>query len=152
MIVQHLLSPLFLLAMLSTACAGIGCSLPYENILAAGGFSGLMDCPDSGQASAKVVGEIVTFGHKYAILDYRYETKPTAEGVAHGGQRILIIQDDRRFLGQYALSSPPVHTVSIRGTSIVIDVPANHGNAITFDNDGPPARAYLGQESVQLFK
>ena len=98
--------------------------------------------------TAEIAGIIHTARHAYAVLDFRYWTKPINGGVSHGGQRILIIEDGRHFVGQYALSPPPSHFVSILGKSILIDVPKEHGNIITFTESGPPPRAYLDQEPV----
>ena len=127
------------------------CSLPFQTILVEGGFSGLARC-DEGNFESRQVGEVAISGKTYAIIDYRYQTKPVSGGSAHGGQRILIVEDGRKYLGQYVIATPPFRAISVRGTSVFVDVPASEGNVIKFDENGPPREAYLTQDPARLFK
>lgn len=139
--------------MLATASAAYGregCPVPYQNILARDGFAGLVNCLNGGRVKARVVGNIESPPHTYTVLDFRYVTAPTPGGVQHGGQEILVIRDGNHFVGQYTLSPPPLHTISVKGASILIDAPKWRGNAIIFTDNGPPSSAYLDQDTVNL--
>jgi hypothetical protein len=127
------------------------CSLPYGAILLEGGFSGLSKC-NTGTFQAKEVGKIAISGNTYSILDYRYRTGPNSNGGAHGGQRILVVEDGRNYMGEYVVGTPPFFTVTVRGASVFIDGPQKYGNEIRFDKDGPPHQAYLAGDLVSLLK
>ncbi len=129
---------------------GQHCVLPYVKILARDGFTGLTDC-SQGTVDAHRVGEVVASGKHYAIIDYRYVTKPmVAGGVSHGGQRILVIESGENFRGGYVLGTPPFYTISIHGKSVYIDAPQSQGNEIRFGDSGPPERVHLAGDLTRL--
>jgi len=127
------------------------CLPPYRTILAEGGFSGIGNC-SGGTLRANEAGEITFAEESYEIIDCRYTTASGPGGSAHGGQRILIFEGRKKYVGQYALGTPPFHRVWVQGNSVYIDVSASEGNKIKFDERGPPQNAYLAQAPASLFK
>ena len=127
------------------------CILPYVTVLSEGGFSGMASC-DAGSFDAAEVGEITIAGRSFQIVDYRYRTRPVPGGSPRGGQRILIVENGKRYVGQYALGTPPFHRIWVQGSSVHIDLPEAQGNEIKFDMNGPLQKTYLAQEPATLFK
>src|SRR6185312_4065496 len=113
------------------------------SILITGGFSGSLDCIKD-QIVIKSAGEITVSEHTFSILDYRYRLTPVECGAAvHGGQRLLIIEDGRVYLGQFVLDTPPFHSVMLQGSTVYIDRGTVEAGQINFSAKGPPNRAYL---------
>src|SRR5579872_2696805 len=117
-------------AVVWSGSAEADCLLKYREVLMSGGFSGLTDC-DHNQIAVREVGTIAIHKHEYTVLDYRYKAAPTPGGSVHGGQRVLII-DDGHYIGQYALSPPPLRSMTVTTMSIIVDVPAANGREIKF--------------------
>jgi hypothetical protein len=126
----------------------VWCLGGLESALAIGGFSGSLDCRDD-QISVKEVGVLSIGGHSYSVYDYRYRLAPTPGGAVHGGQRVLVIDDHRRYVGQYALTL--LHSLSVQKQSIIVE-PAGQGGQISFLPEGPPEKAYVDGEVLHLFR
>jgi hypothetical protein len=129
----------------------ISCFGEIGPILSAGGYSGDLNC-DSIQVEISKVGTITISSNAYAVYDLRYRTIHSAGMVVHGGQRIIVILNGKTYLGQYSLSPPPLHKVTIEGNSIFIDVPPQNGNKITIGKSGPPVSAFLDQDEANFYK
>jgi hypothetical protein len=119
--------------------------------LAEGGYSAgsVYDCSDV-TLKIKKVGDIAVKGRKFSIYFLRYKTIPKSWGVAHGGQRILVFENDKSYIGQY--SGFLANHVYIRGTSVYLDVPKEYGDHISFEGGGPPAQAHVDGYVVDLYK
>lgn len=95
------------------------CYAPLAEILTKGGFSSGIDCTD-GWVKTKLVGRIGTKAGYIAVYDRYYRTNPVAPGAAyHGGQRILLIENGKTYLGQYGKIFPLLKNLSIRDNAIV---------------------------------
>ena len=110
-----------------------------------------MDC-NSAVIKLKRIGTIKTFDAAYSIYDFRYRTVPVSNLVAHGGQKILIFRSGDFFLGQYALSPPPLRRIRVLKKSVVIDVPEEQGNKIAIGSQGPPNSVRLDETIVHFAK
>jgi hypothetical protein len=121
------------------------CVLPYKSVLSRNGFTGLMDC-SKGAILATEVGQIRMASQVYSIIDYRYRTAPSPGGSSHGGQRILVIENHRKYLGQYAMSPPPFLTISVRENRIFA------GESEIKFAPGPPAKALVDGYLVSFSK
>ena len=139
-------------------CDGVGthknsnaCFGDIAKILSVGGYSGDLDCT-SVHVDIRKVGSINVGADTYTVYDLRYQTIPSPGLVAHGGQKIIVILNGNTYLGQYSLSPPPLHMVTIKGDSIFIDVPAKNGSEIAIGNDGPPSSAFLDQDDADFSK
>ena len=127
------------------------CFGPLAAVLAKGGYSGSLDC-SALKVDIKIAGTVKVGQKSYDVYDFRYQTMPKAGGVAHGGQRLLIVLDGDTYLGQYDLDTPPFHAVSVKGSSVFIDVPADSGNEIKIGADGPPPSVFLDDDNRDLAK
>lgn len=120
------------------------CLSGRREALAAGGFSGLLEC--SGEDVAlKFVG---TTESGYMIYDYRYRAMGAA--VMHGGQRLVIFRGST-YVGQYALSPPPYSTVSVLGAEVRVrsGEPSSESAVLDFSK-GVPSHALLDGHVVDL--
>lgn len=134
----------------ATPPADADCLPKLRSALVAGGFTGPTDC-SLAELSAKHIGSIHSGSSSFDVYDYRYRTKPEPGLVPHGGQKIIVLRDGK-YLGHYALSTPPYQEISIEQNSVRIKVPADVGNTFTFSELGPPSRAWLNGENLDLSK
>jgi hypothetical protein len=104
------------------------------------GYSYGLDCKDVVQTIEYVGKTKPRHGQGYMVYLLSYRT--TEPGVAsHYGQRILIFDAHRRYLGQYHLEA--AHRLRIVGSDVLLNVPANHGNCLRLDGSQPPVEAWL---------
>ena len=116
--------------------------------LAAGGYSGPVIC-DAERASFRLAGTAHAGGRSYRVYDYRYRFSFEGGTVLYPGQRVLLLDARGAYLGQYALTLPPLREVGVRGASITI----GGGDAGLIDlTQGPPVTAMVNGESVRFFK
>lgn len=128
------------------------CFGSLRNALAVGGYTGGLDC-NSVNVKIIKVGTLHVSSKSYTVYDLRYRTVPIMGGSPHGGQRILFLLNDKIYLGQYSLNTPPMHDLRIKGSSIyMLDVPSEHGNKISIGKNGPPKNIYIDQDNKDLFK
>ena len=120
------------------------CIAPMQSVLGK-----VADCMTRAIA-IRSVGNILAGNAAYTVFDMRY--RDSAEGPHQTGQKILLVQDGRRYLGQYALAVTTPLTLSIRGNSVVTDAPAGDGNEIRIDQYGPPPEIYLGGLLYKLYQ
>lgn len=92
------------------------CYAPLDKILTDNGFAGGLDCANA-QIKIKAVGRIVTKTGYVAVYDMVYRFK--AAEVYHGGERIILIENGKAYLGQYGVFGPPLKGVAVRGNAIV---------------------------------
>jgi hypothetical protein len=125
--------------------------MPYKTILERDGFSGISSCSKD-FFQTENIGSIAVAGNTYTIIDYRYRSAPGPGGSVHGGQRILVIEDGQKYLGQYALSTPPFYRISVGGVAVHLDSPEDGASTINFEKGGPPLEAQLPEGPVELSK
>ena len=118
--------------------------------LRAGGYSGPVIC-EGEFASFRFVGMARGSRTNYLVYDYRYRFGFEGSTVLHGGQRLVILDAQGRYLGQYALTPPPVLGVAVHASAITVDVSGADQGTIDV-KDGPPVVAMLDGESVRFFK
>jgi hypothetical protein len=75
-----------------------------------------------------------------------YHDIPAGGTAVHGAQRILVFRNEK-YIGHYHLDMMD-RRVTIRGSSIYINVPHRYGDEIKITTEGPPARAYLDQDLI----
>jgi hypothetical protein len=120
--------------------------------LAAGGYSGGLDCADA-DIQIKKIGDIHVKGREfYQAFDLRYKTRPSDGRPPHGGQRILFFDSGMQYIGQYSVGTPPALSFHVNGASLVANVPSAAGNTIELNEKGLPGKVFLNQESVTLYK
>jgi hypothetical protein len=100
----------------------------------------------------KKVGDISVKGSKFSVFDLRYKTIPEPGTSARGGERILTIEDNKTYVGQYYLPSVPGCKMHIQGQTLYLDVPKEYGDHISFEGGGPPAQAHVDGYVVDLYK
>jgi hypothetical protein len=92
-----------------------------------------------------------TTGARYSIYDYRYRFLSHPEGVMHGGQRLVVFRG-KRYIGQYALTVPPMIAVSVSGTRVVLSS-ADGGAKVRLDfSRKPPERILVAGEVENFFR
>ncbi|MFT7775331.1 hypothetical protein [Roseateles sp.] len=145
------------------AVSSVGCSLAAgssastarcldgrQAALKAGGFSGPLLC-DGPRASFKLAGTIRGTKQSYLAYDYRYQFMPEGGNVLHGGQRVLVLTSEGRYVGQYALTPPPPLDVAVNDVAIVISIGGDPKGTIEF-KDGPPPEAFVDGDKLTFFK
>lgn len=125
--------------------------------LAAGHFSGSLDCRRD-RLSVHFVGQIKAAGHTFSIYNYEYKLHPPCpECAAHGGQRIIIMQDGI-YLGQYKTD---LVRVAVHGADLVITPSgdletfgscSSNTVAIPFGKGGPPPSFWVAGEVLNFFQ
>ena len=118
--------------------------------LKAGGYSGPMIC-EGERASFRRVGTAHGAGRDYLVYDYRYQFSFEGGTVLYRGQRVLVLDASGRYLGQYALTPPPLLDVAIRGSAIAISVSGADKGSIDL-RDGPPPVVTLNAERLKFFE
>ena len=129
--------------------AASDCFGTLRDSLAKGGYSGSLDCT-SIRTKLTDVGTLTASSNTYAIYDFRFETIPIDGGVSHGGQRIFVFSNDRTYLGQYPLSPPPFHTISVTNHAVHLDALSDSKETLEFEGGVPPQRVLLDGESIQF--
>ena len=133
------------------AAASAPCLNGLRPALAAGGFSGSIDCQND-KLSIRHVGAVQKFGRVFQVYAYRYQLQPACPNCAiHGGQRIIFMNGGR-YVGQY---KPDFVRVMIRhGDLLLVPTDSASGAPITvrFTPDGPPKRLLVDGEVVSFFK
>lgn len=119
-------------------------------ILVAGNYSGELNCEQISITLHKI-GVIEATPKTYEIYNLIYKTITQDGYPPHGGQKILLFSN-KQYVGQYSLSSPPFHGLSIDAKSIVIDIQKEKGNRINFDENGPPRSVFIDEDTVKLSK
>lgn len=109
--------------------------------LRAGHFTGVLNH----DVTVKSVGTISVGKIKYALDYYNWEeTEAEAVGVPHASHRLLIFEKHNqgiRYLGSYSLEDPPLR---VKDNRVLFDYPADWGNTITIDKNGPPPSVLVG--------
>lgn len=119
--------------------AGLGAALER------GGYSLGVDCNDVEQTVVYVGKTQSHHGHSYRVYLLSYRT--TYPGVAsHYGQRILVFDSHRRYLGHYHLEAG--HRLRIVGSDVLLNVPASRGNRLHLDRATPPDPEWLDGDTV----
>jgi hypothetical protein len=118
--------------------------------LKAGEFSGPLLC-EGEHVSFKLAGVIKGTKKSYLVYDYRYQFIPEGGKILHGGQRVVVMSLNGRYLGQYALTPPPPFDVVVKKSSIVILIGGDARGVIEF-KDGPPISALIDGEKIAFFK
>jgi len=124
--------------------------------LIAGSFSGSTDC-ERDRLTINKVGAFRTPKHRFTVYAYRYRLKSVcAECAIHGGQRIIILMDDRYF-GQYGVIQLG-SSVSMNGGDLVLSRPAGSDSVrespliVHLANGVPPKKILFDGEEVDFFK
>lgn len=117
------------------------CLAGKRTALVRGHFSGEIFCSRK-NASFVLVGR--TTGKNYAIYDYRYSFLPHAEGVVHGGRRLVVFHGET-YLGQYGLSPPEVE-VHIVGSQVLLTTPHRRETVPLDFSKRPPAKILVNGE------
>jgi len=60
----------------------------------------------------------------------------------HGDERLVVFKHGR-YIGQYALSPPPVSTVTVHGTKVIVTNKEGRERNVLDFSKGPPKRAFL---------
>lgn len=101
---------------------------------------GFSSSTDSG-TELTYVGDIREKTALYSIYYYNHTTVHPVQ-VAHGIQALIILKNNKTYVGNYELESDdPIPKIS--GTDILFDLPASMGNRIHFDANGPPATTWV---------
>lgn len=135
---------------ISVAAPSKRCMAGRLPALKAGGFSGPLLC-DERRASFSLVGKVEEARKIYTIYDYRYRLKPPDGSVAHGGQRLIVLDSDGEYVGQYASSPSVPWRAAIHGKFVVISMNGIEKGRIEFKG-GPPVSALVDGEVLTLFK
>ncbi len=85
--------------------------------------------------------------NSYQIYSYFGRHLPHPGGVDHGVSKIIVIQNETTFLGQYHITGPVECWVSDQAVECATSWP---GNLIQFNDDGPPEEIWLDGEVLQF--
>ena len=132
------------------------CLAGLAPVLVEGNFSGSVDCKRD-HLMVRLVGQIVSGGHEFAIYDYHYRLRPVCPACAvHGGQRIIFLRDGR-YIGQY---KPESVRVSI-STGVMMLTPMGDLElplklrtpiSVPISTDCPPPTFWVGGENLEFFR
>ena len=128
------------------------CWLGLGPALEAGGYSAYGPCDeDGGGVHLTYVGHTKPYrGHSYYVYNLIYTAQGDPGTAVHGGQRVLIFDSHRRYVGHYHLDTPPFRRVWVSGFDVRINVPAGHGDRISLKAATPPEGAMLDQDYIDL--
>jgi hypothetical protein len=118
------------------SAAGAPCTL---NSAVEGGFSGF----SGSAASLKHLGRIVNRTAAFQLYIYGY-VNPANQ---HGSHRLMVFDDDCRFIGAYTVSEPPIR---IGGQRVFFRDTGVPGNVVEFDGPIPPAQIWIDGDVVRL--
>ena len=84
------------------------------------------------------------------IYDYRYKHLPHEGGVKHGGQRLLLFDSKRQYVGQYILSPPPYNDIVVRARTVRISARGRLVGQLQVIDGRPPETTYVAGEVLSL--
>lgn len=122
------------------------CFAGLRGALEQGGYGPGVDCSDIVQTIRYVGRTKPHQGHSYFVYLLSYRTKTHGYGVPHYGQRILIFDAHRKYLGHYHLEDG--HRLRIVGSDVLLNVPANQGNRLHLGRASPPDPEWLDGDTV----
>lgn len=136
---------LFAASSFLAAASPTACLAGKRQALIDGGFTGPLICSNK-NATFTFVGR--PRDSEYTVYDYRYRFLPHAEGVMHGGQKLVVFRGGK-YVGQYPLSPPPYIRVSIAGANVVLRGDYTEPAWLDFSRE-PPGRILVNGE-VETF-
>jgi len=127
-------------ALLALLVAGSVANADIRPLLREHGFDG----PLNGRETITYAGHIQQGRNDYRIYVYRGVFR--AANVDHGVNRLIVILNGSRFLGQYAISMPTDCTV--RGPRVICDTESP--GVVAFTRQGPPAEVWFDGEIIRF--
>lgn len=124
-----------------TSASARDCFGGLRQALKEGGYSPGVSCKGISQKIEYIGKTHSRHGRSYLVYSLTYRT--TAPGVAsHYGQRILIFDSHRKYLGHYRIEYK--YRPRIIGSDVVlVDMPADQGNRIHLGRAKPPDPEWL---------
>lgn len=124
------------------------CLEGLEPALLAGGFSGSIEC-EQDRLTLNHVGRLQKFGRTFQVYSYRYQLMPVCRDcAAHGGQRIIFMEDGR-YVGQY---KPDSVRAVIRNGDLILEVDGRDPVTVEFTRNGPSDELWVDGEVLEFFK
>jgi hypothetical protein len=142
---------LFMVALPASAAEFGSCYGVLRKPLSQGGFSGEPDC---NKISLRVdkLGKVTRTRDSLDVYLIVYRSIPEPGMVSHGGEKIIILKDDKLYLGQYSITPNPLKKIRIEGGELIFQFPKDTVNRVKINAEELPEEIYVGGESVTLYK
>lgn len=127
-------------ALLALLAAGSVANADIRPLLREQGF----DAPLNGRETIAYAGHIQQGRNDYGIYVYRGVFRAAA--VDHGVNRLIVILNGSRFLGQYAIPMPT--ECAVRRQKVICDTESP--GVITFTRQGPPSEIWFDGEVLSF--
>jgi hypothetical protein len=86
------------------------------------------------------------------VYSLTYKTIPEDAGMAvHGGQRIILLVNDNKYLGQIVIPTPPFRKLQIKDNALIFSPGISEG-AIKLDQDPLPESFTIDGDEAEVFK
>lgn len=128
------------------ALAAADCFAGLRGALERGGYGSSMDCGELDLVIKYIGRTRPRTGPYFRVYQLSYRTRTHGWGVAHGGDRILIFDEHRNYLGHYYMQRG--QHLRIVGTDVVFQLTPKWGNTIDLAGPKPPEKAWLDGEIV----
>jgi hypothetical protein len=132
------------------AVAAKDCFAGLRGALERGGYGPSMDCSELELVINYIGRTKPQTGPSYYVYQLSYRTRTHGWGVAHGGDRILIFDAHRNYLGHYYMQRG--QHLRIVGSDVVFDLTPQWGDRIHLAGASPPSTAWLDGEIVGFDK